>query len=48
MGGCGLDLSVLGLGPVTGSCEQGNELLGSVICEELLNSCEFIENEESK
>jgi hypothetical protein len=28
VGGCGLDLSGSGYGPVAGCCEHGNELLG--------------------
>jgi hypothetical protein len=30
MGNCGLDASDSGYGPVTGSCEHGNEILGSM------------------
>jgi hypothetical protein len=30
MGGCGLDSSVYEQGPVSDSCEHGNELLGSI------------------
>jgi hypothetical protein len=34
---CGLDASGPGWGPVTGSCEHGNEPLGSIKCEEFLD-----------
>jgi hypothetical protein len=35
--GCGLDSSASELGPVTGSCEHGNEPLGSIKSEEFLD-----------
>jgi hypothetical protein len=34
---CGLDASGSGQGPVTGSCEHGNEILGPTKCEEFLD-----------
>jgi hypothetical protein len=36
VGGCGLDTSGSGWGPVVGSCEHGNEPSGSVKCGEFL------------
>jgi hypothetical protein len=36
MGWYGLDQSGSGLGPVEGSCEYGNEPLGSIKCWEVL------------
>jgi hypothetical protein len=36
MGWYGLDRAGLGYGPVEGSCEHGNEPLGSIKCWEVL------------
>jgi hypothetical protein len=37
VGGCGLDSSGLGQGPVVGSCEKANEPSGSIKCVEFLS-----------
>jgi len=37
VGGCGLDSSGSGLGPVAGSCKYGNELSGSTKGREFLD-----------
>jgi hypothetical protein len=36
-GGCGLDPSGSGQGPVSVCCKQGDELLGSIKCGEVLD-----------